>query len=91
MDGRGRAAGNIFVERLWRSVKYENDYLNGYRTIDEAFTGLANYFAFYNGQRYHQALRLQDARCRVSQWPGWRCVDRRQTRRRRGIAWVRRE
>jgi putative transposase len=59
MDGRGRAADNIFVERLWRSVKYENVYLNGYRSIDEAFTGLTKYFAFYNGARYHQALGYQ--------------------------------
>ena len=78
MDGRGRAADNIFVERLWRSVKYENVYLNGYRTIDEAFTGLANYFAFYNGKRYHQALdyKTPDAVYRSGQGGGALIVDK---------------
>jgi putative transposase len=47
MDGRGRALDNIFVERLWRSVKYENIYLNDYRTVPEAIAGLKSYFAFY--------------------------------------------
>jgi putative transposase len=48
MDGRGRAFDNIFVERLWRNVKYENVYLNGYATMGELMLGLADYFAFYN-------------------------------------------
>lgn len=56
MDGRGRAFDNIFVERLWRSVKYEDVYLNGYSTMGELRGGLANYFAFYNGERPHQSL-----------------------------------
>ncbi len=56
MDGRGRALDNIFVERLWRSVKYEDVYLNGYATIAELIVGLTRYFAFYNGERPHQAL-----------------------------------
>lgn len=56
MDGRGRAHDNIFVERLWRSVKYEEVYLNDYRTVDEAYHGLHRYFEFYNHQRPHQAL-----------------------------------
>ena len=56
MDGRGRCLDNIFVERLWRSVKYENVYLKGYQTIPEARTGLAEYFEFYNKERYHQSL-----------------------------------
>jgi putative transposase len=56
MDGRGRAFDNIFVERLWRSVKYEDVYLNGYATIGELMVGLAKYFAFYNGERPHQSL-----------------------------------
>ena len=78
MDGRGRAADNIFVERLWRSVKYENVYLNGYRTIDEALTGLANYFAFYNGARYHQALdyKTPDAVYRSGQGGGAMIIDK---------------
>ena len=56
MDGRGRALDNIFVERLWRSVKYENVYLKGYETIPDAQAGLKEYFEFYNLNRKHQSL-----------------------------------
>lgn len=56
MDGRGRATDNIFVERLWRSVKYENVYLKGYETIPDAEKGLKEYFEFYNTERHHQSL-----------------------------------
>ena len=56
MDGRGRVFDNIFVERLWRSVKYEDVYLKGYATMGELMVGLAGYFAFYNGERPHQSL-----------------------------------
>lgn len=56
MDGKGKCLDNIFVERLWRSVKYENVYLYGYSDIPEAREGLRNYFAFYNYQRFHQSL-----------------------------------
>ena len=56
MDGRGRALDNIFVERLWRSVKHEDVYLKGYGTVVELTLGLAEYFAFYNGERPHQSL-----------------------------------
>lgn len=56
MDGRGRAIDNIFVERLWRSVKYENVYLKGYETIPDAEKGLKEYFNFYNTERHHQSL-----------------------------------
>lgn len=56
MDGKGRAHDNIFVERLWRSVKYENVYLNGYQNIPEARNGLEEYFKFYNKERFHQSL-----------------------------------
>ena len=56
LDGRGRAHDNIFVERLWRSVKYEEVYPNGYQTMDEAYRGRHRYFEFYNHQRPHQAL-----------------------------------
>ncbi len=56
MDGRGRALDNIFVERLWRTVKYEHIYLNDYQTVDEARAGLARYFEFYNHRRFHQSL-----------------------------------
>ena len=56
MDGRGRALDNIFVERLWRSVKYEDIYPKGYETLPELLLGLSDYFAFYNNERPHQAL-----------------------------------
>ncbi|WP_229204842.1 IS3 family transposase [Duganella sp. CF458] len=56
MDGRGRALDNIFVERLWRNVKYEDVYLKGYANMAELTVGLAQYFAFYNAARPHQAL-----------------------------------
>lgn len=56
MDGRGRVFDNIFVERLWRNVKYEDVYLKGYATMGELMLGLAEYFAFYNGERPHQSL-----------------------------------
>ena len=56
MDGRGRALDNIFVERLWRSVKYENIYPKNYRTMSEARQGLEEYFKFYNEDRLRQSL-----------------------------------
>jgi len=56
MDGRGRAFDNIFVERLWRSVKHEDVYLKGYATMSELIVGLEEYFTFYNGERPHQSL-----------------------------------
>lgn len=56
MDGRGRAMDNIFTERLWRSVKYEEVYLHDYATPREARQGLTRYFGFYNHERPHQAL-----------------------------------
>lgn len=56
MDGRGRALDNIFVERLWRSVKHEDVYLKGYASMGELMVGLTEYFAFYNGERPHQSL-----------------------------------
>ncbi len=56
MDGRGRFADNIFVERLWRSLKYEEVYLKAYESVGEARQGIAAYFEFYNHQRLHQAL-----------------------------------
>ena len=59
MDGRGRALDNIFVERLWRSVKYEDIYLKGYGTMCELTLGLTEYFTFYNHERPHQSLASQ--------------------------------
>jgi len=56
MDGRGRALDNIFVERLWRSVKHEDVYLKGYATMPELLIGLTEYFVFYNTERTHQSL-----------------------------------
>jgi len=56
MDGKGRALDNIFTERLWRSLKYEEVYLHDYRTPKQARTGLSTYFDFYNYRRPHQAL-----------------------------------
>jgi putative transposase len=59
MDGRGRALDNIFVERLWRSVKYEKVYLNDFQTVNQAYQGLKDYFEFYNHRRLHQSLDYQ--------------------------------
>lgn len=59
MDGRGRALDNIFVERLWRSVKQEEVYIHDYQTLEEARSSLSGYFAFYNQRRLHQALAYQ--------------------------------
>jgi putative transposase len=56
MDGRGRCLDNVFVERLWRTVKYENIYLQGYESVLGLEKGLGQYFPFYNHERLHQAL-----------------------------------
>ena len=56
MDGRGRALDNVFVERLWRSLKYEEVYLKAYRNVMEMEAGLRAWFAFYNHERPHQSL-----------------------------------
>jgi putative transposase len=63
MDGKGRWIDNVFVERLWRSVKYEEIYLHGYETPQQVNAALGRYFAFYNARRPHQALdqRTPDA------------------------------
>ena len=57
MDGRGRCHDNIFIERLWRSVKYEDIYIRGYETVRELEVGLRAYFEYYNGKRHHQSLK----------------------------------
>jgi putative transposase len=59
MDGRGRVYDNIFVERLWRSVKYEEVYLHQYLTVADARRGLERYFHFYNMERIHESLGYQ--------------------------------
>lgn len=56
MDGKGRAIDNIFIERLWRTVKYENVYLQCYENITSLYQGLKEYFEFYNNERFHQSL-----------------------------------
>ena len=62
MDGRGRFSDNIFVERLWRSLKYEEVYLRAYESVAEARQGIASYFQFYNNERLHQALGYRTPR-----------------------------
>ena len=78
MDGRGRALDNIFVERLWRSVKYDDVYLKGYANLPELLLGLTEYFAFYNSARPHQSLgnRTPDAVYRSGEGGGARIADR---------------
>ncbi len=56
MDGKGRAIDNIFIERLWRSVKYENVYLQAYPDGISLYKGLKSYFEFYNTERFHESL-----------------------------------
>lgn len=56
MDGKGRAIDNIFVERLWRSLKYEEVYLKDYQSVQEAKDGIRRYFEYYNNERQHQSL-----------------------------------
>lgn len=78
MDGRGRALDNIFVERLWRSVKYEDIYLKGYADMGGLTLGLTDYFAFYNDERPHQALgnRTPDQVYMSGQGGGAKIVDK---------------
>ncbi len=56
MNARGMVLDNIFVEHLWRSVKYEKVYLNDFQTVKEAYQELNDYFEFYNHRRIHQSL-----------------------------------
>ena len=67
MDGRGRALDNVFIERLWRSLKYEDIYLKEYATVDELYEGVLRYFEMYNHERLHQSLDYQTP-YRVYQW-----------------------
>ena len=78
MDGRGRALDNIFVERLWRSVKHEDVYLKGYATLPELLLGLTEYFVFYNTERMHQSLdyRAPDEVYRTASGGGASIVDK---------------
>ncbi len=59
MDGRGRCLDNIFIERLWRSLKYEEVYLRDYATVPDARSGIGRYLRFYNYERLHQSLEYQ--------------------------------
>ena len=59
MDGKGRAIDNIFIERLWRTVKYENVYLQSYPDGITLYNGLEKYFEFYNKERFHQSLNYK--------------------------------
>jgi putative transposase len=78
MDGRGRALDNIFVERLWRSIKHEDVYLKGYGTLPELLLGLTEYFVFYNTERTHQSLGYDtpDQVYRTGSGGGARIVDK---------------
>jgi hypothetical protein len=62
MDGKGRYMDNIFVERLWRSLKYEEVYLNAYASVAEAKAGIGAWLEFYNEERQHQSLRYRTPR-----------------------------
>ena len=59
MDGKGRALDNVFIERLWRSLKYEDIYLKDYMDVSALIAGLREYFHFYNHERSHQALEYR--------------------------------
>lgn len=78
MDGRGRALDNIFVERLWRSVKHEDVYLKGYATLPDLLLGLTEYFVFYNSERMHQSFgyNTPDQVYRTASGGGARIVDK---------------
>src|SRR5467141_2530999 len=72
MDGKGRCMDNIFVERLWRSLKYEEVYLNAYATVAEAKAGIGSWLAFYNEERQHQSLGYRTPR-QIDQEGLWVC------------------
>ena len=59
MDSQGRCFDNIFIERLWRTLKYEEIYIRDYQDVPSLLTGLKSYFEFYNNERFHQALGYQ--------------------------------
>jgi putative transposase len=70
MEGRGRALDNVFVERLWRTVKYEEVYLKSYETVPVAIRSLGEYFRFYNEERLHQALGYRTPAAVYQEQPG---------------------
>ena len=72
MDGKGRFMDNIFIERLWRSLKYEEVYLNAYATVAEAKAGIGAWLDFYNAERQHQSLGYRTPR-QIFQEGLWIC------------------
>jgi putative transposase len=74
MDGRGRALDNVFVERLWRSVKYEEVYLNDYPDVETAVARLKGYFDFYNRERPHQSLGYRTPEAVYREGTNQRCL-----------------
>ena len=73
MDGKGRYMDNIFVERLWRSLKYEEVYLNAYASVAEAKAGIGSWLDFYNEERQHQSLGYRTPRQAYEAECRWRC------------------
>ncbi len=74
MDGKGRYLDNIIVERLWRSVKYEEVYLKAYQNGSEARKGIDDYLGFYNRERPHQALSYRTPGQVFQEEGQWRCL-----------------
>src|SRR6202040_2276605 len=72
MDGKGRCMDNVFVERLWRSLKYEEVYLHAYATVAEAKAGIGVWLSFYNDERQHQSLGYRTSR-QIYQERLWIC------------------
>jgi putative transposase len=73
MDGKGRYMDNIFVERLWRSLKYEEVYLNAYASVAEAKAGIGSWLGFYNQERQHQSLGYRTPRQAYEAERPWIC------------------
>src|SRR4051812_37016569 len=73
MDGKGRYMDNIFVERLWRSLKYEEVYLNAYASVAEAKAGIGSWLGFYNEERQHQSLGYRTPRQAYEAECPWIC------------------
>ena len=73
MDGKGRYMDNIFVERLWRSLKYEEVYLNAYASFAEAKAGIGSWLGFYNEERQHQSLGYRTPRQAYEAECPWIC------------------
>jgi len=73
MDGQGWVFDNIFVERLWRTVKVEEVYLRDYQTVSEASSSLGRYFSFYNQERLHQTLGYRTTNKLRGRFATWLC------------------